>query len=203
MYAYIENKTFVKTLNSNRSFTINGFQYSRDTFTKWSEQELNSIGVYSIEINNSNKKDEKYYINTNITYNFIDGKVVGSYGPATPKPLDDVLFVEGDEIPSDKAIGDIKSYGLKNREISKIKSQAGSLLAPTDWHVVKAFEVSTYSIPSDVNAYRGSIRLKSNEMENQINSCTTVDELKSLYEYIKQDDGNSVRPLAEFPQEVI
>jgi len=36
-------------------------------------------------------------------------------------------------------------------------------------------------------------------MENQIDACTNVDELKALYEYTRQEDGTQTRPLAEFP----
>ena len=40
-------------------------------------------------------------------------------------------------------------------------------------------------------------------MESQIDACTTVDELKELYEYTRQEDGTTSRPLAEFPKEVV
>jgi hypothetical protein len=40
-------------------------------------------------------------------------------------------------------------------------------------------------------------------METQIDACTTVDELKALYEYTQQEDGTRKRPLAEFPKEVV
>ena len=33
-------------------------------------------------------------------------------------------------------------------------------------------------------------------------NCTTVDELKALYEYTEQEDGTITRPLAEFPEEI-
>ena len=150
----------------------------------------------------TNKKDENYYINTDVSYAYSSGTVTGSYGTATAKPLDDVLFVEGDEIPSDKAVGDIKQYGLKGQKISIIKQQAGGLLAPTDWYVIKANEVADYSVPTDIATYRTNVRAKSNEMENQINACTTVDELKALYEYTQDAEGNITRPLAEFPEEL-
>jgi hypothetical protein len=32
-------------------------------------------------------------------------------------------------------------------------------------------------------SFRADVRTKSNEMETMINNCTTVDELKALYEY--------------------
>ena len=83
-------------------------KYSKDVFTKWSNAEREAIGVYEVQVDNTNKKDEAYYINTDISYSYANGVVTASYGTATPKPLDDVLFVEGDEIPSDKAVGDVK-----------------------------------------------------------------------------------------------
>jgi hypothetical protein len=200
MFALIENGQFVKIVNSNKGITIGDNQYPKSIYNLWSEDERNAIGIYEVSVDNTNKKDEAYYINTNISYSFDGSSVIGSYGTPTPKPLDDVLFVEGDEIPSDKAVGDVKQYGLKGQKISIIKQQAGGLLAPSDWHVVKASEVSDYSVPTDIATYRTHVRAKSNEMENQINACTTVDELKALYEYTEDAEGNITRPLAEFPK---
>ena len=139
-------------------------KYSKDVFTKWSNAEREAIGVYEVQVDNTNKKDEAYYINTDISYSYADGVVTASYGTATPKPLDDVLFVEGDEIPSDKAVGDVKQYGLKGLEIAKIKAQAGGLLAPTDWYVIRYQEDNTKTIPTDVATYRNNVRAKSDEM---------------------------------------
>ena len=206
MFALIENGQFVKIVNSNKGITIGDNQYPKSIYNLWSEDERNAIGIYEVSVDNTNKKDEAYYINTDISYSYADGVVTASYGTATPKPLDDVLFTQADadadEIPSDKAVGDVKSYGLKGLEIAKIKAQAGGLLAPTDWHVVKATEVADYSVPTDIATYRANVRAKSNEMETQINTCTTVDELKALYEYTEDAEGNITRPLAEFPEEL-
>ena len=149
----------------------------------------------------TNQKDEAYYINTDVSYAYSSGTVTGSYGTATAKPLNDILFEDGDEIPSDKEVGDIKQYGLKGLEINKIKQQASGLLSPTDWHVVKATEVSDYSVPSDVATYRTNVRAKSNEMETQINACSDVDALKTLFTWVYDEDTNTTsRPLASFPE---
>jgi hypothetical protein len=181
-------------------------KYSKDVFTKWSNAEREAIGIYEVSVDNTNKKDEAYYINTDISYSFDGSSVIGSYGTATPKPLDDVLFTQS-EIDTDEDLegveaGDVKQYGLKGLEIKKIKAQAGGLLAPTDWHVVKATEVADYSVPTDIATYRANVRAKSNEIETQINACTTVDELKALYEYTEDAEGNITRPLAKFPEEL-
>jgi hypothetical protein len=202
MFALVENNQFVKTVSSSKGIELNGIQYPKTIFTLWTEAERNAIGLYEINVNSENKKDEAYYINTNITYSFNNGIVTGSYGVATPKPLNNVLFVEGDEIPSDKAVGDIKQYGLKEQKISVIKQQAAGLLAPTDWHVVKATEVAAYSVPADISTYRAAVRTASNNMEAKINAAADVDALKALYEYTEQEDGTLTRPLGEFPEEI-
>ena len=203
MFALIENGKFVKIVNSNKGITIGDNQYPKSIYSLWSEDERNAIGIYEVSVDNTNKKDEEYYINTDISYSFDGSSVIGSYGTPTPKSLDDVLFVEGDEIPSDKAVGDIKQYGLKGQKISIIKQQAGGLLAPTDWQVIKEMETSDYVVPTEITEYRTQVRAKSNEMEQQINACGTVEDLKTLFTYTEQADGTVSRPLVEFPKEVI
>jgi hypothetical protein len=201
MYALVENNQFVKIVNSSKGITIGDNQYPKSIYSLWSNAEREAIGIYEVQVDNTNKKDEAYYINTDISYSYADGVVTGSYGTPTPKPLDDVLFVEGDEIPEDKAVGDIKQYGLKGLEIAKIKSQASGLLAPTDWYVVKATEVADYDVPSNVATYRANVRAKSNEMETQINACSDVDALKTLFTWVYDEDTNTTsRPLASFPE---
>ena len=202
MFALVENNQFVKTVSSNKGIELNGVQYPKTIFTLWTEAERNAIGLYEINVNSENKKDEAYYINTDITYSFNNGIVTGSYGTPTAKPLNNVLFVEGDEIPSDKSVGDIKQYGLKEQKISVIKQQAAGLLAPTDWQVIKEVETSDYVVPTNITEYRAAVRTASNDMEAKINAAADVDALKILYEYTEQEDGTITRPLGEFPKEI-
>ena len=206
MYALVENGSIVKYLNGNKGLTIGDNQYPKSIFTLWSDAERLAIGVYPVRIDTTNKKDEGYYINTDITYAVSGNEVVGSYGTAFDKQLEDSYWTQQDSddglIPEDQSIGDVKVLGLKSQKISIIKQQAAGLLAPTDWHVVKATEVADYSVPSDIATYRTNVRAKSNEMETQINACTTVDELKALYEYTEDAEGNITRPLAKFPEEL-
>jgi len=201
MFALVENGQFVKVLNSNKGITIGDNQYPKTIFSLWTNAEREAIGIHEIVIDSSNKKDEYYYINTDVSYSYADGTVTGSYVTATAKLLDDILFEEGDEIPSDKSVGDVKIKGLKSLEIKKIKAQASGLLAPTDWHVVKATEVADYDVPSNVATYRTNVRAKSNEMETQINACSDVDALKTLFTWVYDEGTNTTsRPLASFPE---
>lgn len=203
MFALVQDNAFVRIVNSSKGITIGDNQYPKTIFSLWSNAEREAIGIYEVVMDTTNQKDEAYYINTNVSYAYSSGTVTGSYGTATAKPLADILFEDGDEIPSDKAVGDIKSYGLKGLEIKKIKAQASGLLSPTDWHVVKATEVSDYDVPSNVATYRTNVRAKSNEMETQINACSDVDALKTLFTWVYDEDTNTTsRPLASFPEEI-
>ena len=206
MYALVQNNEIVKYFTYPKGFTLNGNQYPADIFTKWSNAEKNAIGIYEVEYDHSNKKDESYYINTNEQFKFENNKVISYFGTATPKQLEDVNAVDEDGEPILQDGIQVVIKGLKSQKISISKQQASGLLAPTDWYVVKANEVEGYTIPTAISTFRAEVRTKSNVMETMIDACTTVDELKALYEYTNTGtEVNPVftRPLPEFPKEVI
>ena len=204
MYALVEDNKITKIINNPKAMIIDDVQYPAKIFELWSKDELNAIGIYEVITDLSNKKDEEYYINTNEEYNYADNQVIRSWGTATPKKLEDedAKDQDGNNI-LDEDGNQVINYGLKTIKKRIIKQQASGLLSPTDWYVVKATEVADYSVPSNITTFRADVRAKSNEMETQIDACTTVDELKALYEYTQQEDGTRTRPLAEFPKEVV
>ena len=207
MYVLVTDGTITKYFSYHKGFLLNGNQYSADVFTKWSVEEKEAIGIYEVVFDNSNFKDEKWYINTNQSFDFDGNEVTASYGTATPKAHADTTWSQDDEddgdLPDDKEVGDVKVEGLKTQLIRTIKQQASGLLAPTDWYVVKASEVSDYSVPTNIATYRASVRTKSNEMETAITNASDTAALETLYTYTEQEDGTVTRPLGEFPQEVI
>ena len=200
MYALVVNNSITRVFPGPKGFEHNGNQYAPDIFYKWSKAEKEAIGLYEVETDSSNKKDDKWYINTNELYTFANNKVTRSWGTATPKRLEDENAVDenGDPVLDDDG-KQIINYGLKTEKKKIIKDQASGLLTPTDWYVVKANEVEGYTVPENITTFRSDVRAKSNEMETQIDACTNVDELKTLYEYTEQEDGTITRPLAEFP----
>ena len=203
MFALVENDAFVRIVNSNKGIVINDNQYPKTIYTLWTQAEREAIGIFEVVLDTTNKKDEEYYINTDVSYSYSSGVVSGSWGTATAKPLDDVLWAEGDsDMPSDVSVGDIKQYGLKPQHKQRVNDQANGLLSKYDWYVIRNTEDNTKSIPSDVSTYRTNVRTKANEMCTQIDNASTVDELKALYQYTEQDDGTFTRPLAEFPEEL-
>ena len=189
MFVLVENDLITKTVPSNRGITIGENQYPRAIFTSWSPAEREAIGIYEVVQDNSNRKDSNYYSNTDQSLNFAGGKVTASYGVATAKSLADITN-------EDNSI----SSGLKSQHKEKIKQQASSRLNPTDWHVVKATEVDSYSVSAEMTTYRAAVRTASNDMETKIDACSTVDELAALYLYNNEEPR--VRPLGEFPEAV-
>ena len=206
MYAIVEDNNITQYINFPKSVVIGDVRYPAKIFQLWSQSEKEAIGIYEIIVDKTNYKDPAYYNNTNSTYTFADGQVTESWETATAKQLEDSLWTQQDsddgDLPDDKEVGDVKVEGLKTQKKRIVKQQASGLLAPTDWYVVKASEVADYSVPSNITTFRADVRTKSNEMETQIDACTTVDELKALYEYTTQEDGTQTRPLAEFPEEI-
>jgi hypothetical protein len=206
MYALVKDKKIVKYFAYPKGFTLNDNQYPADIFTKWTKEQKESLGIYEVIFDDSNKKDEEYYINTNQSFKFANGKVTASYGTAFDKALEDVDAVDEDGNPILQDGVQVVIYGLKTNKKSVIKQQASGLLAPTDWHVIKANEVEGYTVPTEVSTFRADVRTKSNEMETAIDACTTVEQLKSLYEYTNtgtEENPVITRPLPEFPKEVI
>jgi len=203
MYAIVTNNEITKLITNPKSLVIGDVRYPAKIFSVWSASELNAIGIYEVVTDSSNFKDEAYYINTNEEYNFADNQVTRSWGTATPKAHADSLWTQADsddgDLPSDKEVGDVKVEGLKTQLIRTIKQQASGLLAPTDWYVVKASEVSDYSVPTNIATYRASVRTKSNEMETAITNASDTPALETLYTYTEQDDGSVTRPLGELP----
>jgi hypothetical protein len=186
----------------NKGITIGDNQYPASIYTLWTEAERNAIGIYTVEIDTTNKKDEEWYINTNITYAFSGGKVTGTYGTATAKNIDDTLWTEKDktdgEIPKDKDVGDVATRGLKYLKKQMIDNQCAGLLAPSDWRVVKATETGG-TMDSGWKTWRASVRTKCNSMQTQIDNASDVDALAALFTYTEQEDGSTTRPLGEFP----
>jgi len=194
MFVLVENDSITKTLNSSRGITIGENQYPRAIYTLWSTAEREAIGIYEVVFDNSNKQDAVYYNNTGQSFDFSDGVATASYGSPTAKELDDRNATDKDDVELDPVVV-IK--GLKSQKKKFIKQQASGLLTPTDWYVIKATEVESYSVPSAITTYRANVRTKSNDMEVLIDACSTVDELAALYVYT---DGT--RPLGEFPEAV-
>ena len=194
MWGLVEDNAITKIINRPKGMVIGDVRHSRKIFSLWSEAELNNVGLYSVVFDNLNKKDEAYYTNTNQTFAFADGAVTASYGLPTAKALADVTNEDGKI-----------SLGLKSQRKEIVKQQASGLLMSTDWQVIKATEVESYSVPSAITTYRANVRTKSNDIEVLIDACGTVDELAALYQPVNtgtEENPVMERPIGEVPEAV-
>jgi hypothetical protein len=196
MWGLVQDGSITKIINKPKGMVIGDTRHSKKIFELWSEQELNNVGLYSVEFDDSNKRDEQWYNNTNQSFVFAGGKITASYGTATPKQLADRNATDDDGVELNPVVV-IK--GLKTLKKELIKQQASGLLESTDWHNHKALDDDTYTIPANIKTYRANVRTRSNEMETAIDNASDVDALKALYEYTEQADGSFARPLGEFP----
>ena len=79
-------------------------------------------------------------------------------GPNNPKPIAD----------------------LKTEYIEKQKTTANTLLAKTDWLVVRKSELGT-AVPSDTTTFRASVRTQCKAREDQVTACSDTDALSKLF----------------------
>jgi hypothetical protein len=202
MWALIESDNVTQVYTRPKALTIGDVNYPSNIFMLWTSSELEAIGIYEVVIDNSNLKSQEYYINTNQTFAFADGVVTASYGTATAKPLDDILFTAQDETDELGVEGEVKQPGIRQGYKDIINQQAGGLLQDTDWMVVRAAEGGT-AVPSDITTWRAAVRTKANAMQVQIDGAADVDALAALYvyTYADPDDLTSAytRPLGDFP----
>jgi hypothetical protein len=203
MFALIENQQITKFYSGNKGVTLGDIQYPRSIFTLWSEAERNAIGIFEVTVDTTNKKDEQWYINTNISYGVESNKAVGSYGAATPKLLEDRNETNEDGSPMLDADGNqVVTKGLKSQKKDIIKQQAAGILADTDWYITRKADAGT-AVPSAVTTHRAAVRTKSGEMETAIDNASDVDALAALYEYVNtgtEENPVMERPLGEFPR---
>ncbi len=198
MYALIEGGVIAKTFNNPRRLVVNNIRYSTKIYSLWSKEEKESIGLYEVVYDNSNKRDEAYYINTNETLSFADGVVTASYGSATARLLEDRNEVDDDDNPLLDDLGNqVVTKGLKTIKKEMIDRQCAGLLQDSDWRVIKAKETGT-TMDAGWKSWRASVRTKCNSMQDQIDGASDVDALATLFTHTITD-GVQSRPLGEFP----
>ena len=212
MFAVVTDGSITSFPKGNKGITIGDNQYPAAIYTLWTEAERNAIGIYTVEIDNTNKKDEDWYINTNQSYAFGSGKVTATYGTATAKAIADVnevwtqADIDAGRAPDGTSANDpmndsdgnqIITRGLKYIKNQMIDNQCAGILAPSDWRVIREQETGS-AMDSDWKTWRAAVRTKCNSMQTQITNASDVDALAALFTYTTTD-GVTSRPLGEFP----
>ena len=190
MWAKVESGSVTEIYTSPKALKIGDVQYPRNIFQLWSESELNAIGLYTVQIDTTNYKDQEYYINTKQSFAFASSKVTASYGSPAAKSLTD----------TSETVDGITTtiLGLKSIHKNNINSQASVLLQKHDWMSIREAEGGT-DMPSDIKTWRSEIRSMANSMCTKIDNAANVDALAALYVY--NTANPPTRPLEEFPSE--
>ena len=203
MWGLVQDGSITKFINKPKGLVIGDTRHSRKIFELWSKSELEAKGIYEVEFDNSNKKDEQWYINTNQSFAFADGKITASYGSATAKAHADTLFTAQDETDGLGTEGEVKTRGLKYNLIQTIKKQAAGILQDTDWYITRKADAGT-AVPSSITTHRAAVRTKAASMETAITNASDTPALETLYTYVNTaDEGDPVvmeRPLGELPR---
>ena len=206
MWGLVESGSITKIINKPKGMVIGDTRHSRKIFELWSKSELEAKGIYEVEFDNSNKKDEQWYINTNQSFAFAGGKITASYGTATAKAHADTLWTQA-QIDDPSLVGTapegadtstVRLEGLKTILIKRIKAKAANILSETDWYIVRKADAGT-AVPSAITTHRAAVRTKCAQMETAITNASDTPALETLYTYTKQEDGSITRPLGELP----
>ena len=110
---------------------------------------------------------------------------------STAKSVEDVNEVDenGDPLLDEKG-QQVVTPGVKSTLIAEVKAQQGSLLAQTDWAVIRKADADI-DVPANVQQWRNEIRLAASQMEDQITQAATTDAIAALFlRYTSNDDGS-------------
>lgn len=155
-------------------FTANDIQYPANWLRLASAEEKSAIGI--TEQADAVRADDRFYWNgdSNLPKALNDVEEVDENGnPLYVKVYDQVTESMVDTTER------LVTKGLKSNFIAQVKQTAGSILAQTDWMVIRKAERDV-AIPADVVAYRASVVAKADELEASITAVTSVEQLASL-----------------------
>ena len=141
------------TIKTPRALTVNGIQHPSNIFRAWTKPELLAIGIAPARVD---VPDSRYYNTGAESYTFTDGEWVISYD-TTEKNVDD----------------------LKKALIEKVKANVGSLLAPSDWRVIREADGGT-AMSDEWKTWRNEVRAHGNSLESGIEAFASVDAIKNF-----------------------
>jgi hypothetical protein len=170
-------KLGTKTIQLDTPFTHNDIQYPANWIRLATEEDKSAIGL--VWEADPVRADDRFYWNGDINH---------------PKALEDREESDKDGNPLFVKVLDktdpeypvmvdtterLVTKGLKSNFISQVKATAGSILAQTDWMIIRKAERNV-DIPSSVAAYRASVVTKATELETAIAAVTSVEQLIAL-----------------------
>ena len=164
------------TIRVGKSWIDNNSIRHPKTWSRWSDADKTAAGLVWEELPAGEAPfDNKFYWGRQA-----DGTLI-------ERSLDDVTDDDGNV-----------TDGLKTIWKQRTKETAASMLAQTDWQVIKASEVADYSVPSAITQYRSDVRAASNTIETAIDAASDMTAFMALWD--TPEDGNA--PINDWPDEI-
>ncbi len=169
-------KLGTKTIQLDTPFTHNDIQYPANWIRLASEEDKEAIGL--VWEADPVRADDRYYWNGDINNPKALEDKEESDQDGNPLYVKVLGVVDGKTamVDSDKRL---VTKGLKSNFIAQIKTTAGTILAQTDWMVIRKSERNV-DIPTSVATYRASVVAKADELETAISAITSVEQLIAL-----------------------
>tara|TARA_B100001248_G_C27348130_1_gene439826 strand:- start:506 stop:1141 length:636 start_codon:yes stop_codon:yes gene_type:complete len=189
MWAYIKDNKIEEIIARPKDMVIDDVRHSRRIFTAWTWDELNAIGIYTVEP--GTKGDDRFEITSSPTYTYSSSnkKVTTAY-TTTDRALDDSEAKDSDgknilDINGNKLI----NYGLKTLAKNQCKITANNYIARFNWLVERSVYDSSKAIPDAVKTYVAAIRTDCGEIETAITNASDMTAFKALYTDEFNSDG--------------
>jgi len=189
MWAYIKDNKIEEIISIPKDIVIDNVRHSRRIFTAWTWDELNAIGIYTVEP--GTRGDDRFEITSNPTYAFDSGnnKVTTTY-TTTDKALADANVVDEDGNNVLDADGNkIINKGLKTQAKEEAKKTAHGLIKRFGWLVQRVTMDSSATIPSAVTTYCAAIRTDCGDICTAIDNASDMDGFKALYADTVNSEG--------------
>jgi len=153
----------------------------------WSDEDKKGFGL-TWENDPDTSFDSRFYWSKDVERKLTDEKVVNEDGSAVIDPVTNVQQIQ---------------LGLKSQWIAQTKTTANSLLANSDWYMIRNID-SGKAIPSKITEYRKKVRVAADTIETKIKNCENLNAFKLLFVVPVDSDGNPSgnSPITDFPDEV-
>ena len=190
MWAYIKDNKIEEIIARPKDMVIDDIRHSRRIFTAWTWDELNAIGIYTVEA--GAQGDDRFEITSNPTYTFdSSNKKVTTKYTTSDKALDDANAKDesGNDL-KDVEGNQVIDYGLKTLAKNHCKITANGLIARFNWLVERSIYDSSKAIPDAVKTYVAAIRTDCTDIETAITNASDMTAFKALYADELNSDGS-------------
>ena len=155
MWVLIQNNAIVRTFNRPKPITIDNIQHPRTIFNLWSEEELNKIGIYTVQKN------------------------ITGFNSKTQKQLSSSRVFENNMVVESNVVVDRPLDEIKQSLNTDVSNTLANYLSETDWYYIRKLD-KEIAIPSAIQTWRNELRNNALSMETAINNASNVNEITTL-----------------------